>query len=77
MIMYTFFEEKADVLSGKTLVPFNTHAGSRLCGFDKKLTDAISDSNVAVGLTMSGQDAQSKQDKVREDVDEWLDGPGF
>lgn len=46
-------------------------------GFDKKLTDAISDSNVAVGLAISGQDAQSKQDKVREDVDEWLDGPGF
>ena len=41
MIMYTFFEENADALSGKTLVPFSTHEGSGLSGFDKKLSSAI------------------------------------
>ena len=34
MIMYTFFEENAEALSGKTLVPFSTHEGSGLSGFD-------------------------------------------
>ena len=35
MIMYTFFEENADALAGKTLIPFSTHEGSGLAGFDR------------------------------------------
>ena len=41
MIMYTFFEENAEALAGKNLVPFSTHEGSGLSGFDKKLSSAI------------------------------------
>ena len=34
MIMYTFFENNADALAGKTLIPFSTHEGSGLSGFE-------------------------------------------
>ena len=30
MICYTFFENNADALAGKTLIPFSTHEGSGL-----------------------------------------------
>ena len=36
MILYTFFETNGDALAGKTLIPFSTHEGSGLSGFDKK-----------------------------------------
>ena len=52
MIMYTFFEENADALAGKSLVPFSTHEGSGLSGFDKKLSSSIPGSTVLRGLTM-------------------------
>ena len=52
MIMYTFFEENEEALSGKTLVPFSTHEGSGLSGFDKKLSSSIPGSTVLRGLTM-------------------------
>lgn len=72
MIMYTFFEENADALSGKTLVPFSTHEGSGLSGFDKKLSSAIPAGNVLKGLAIRGNDCQNKQDSVRETVNDWL-----
>ena len=37
MIMYTFFENNVEELAGKSLVPFSTHGGAGLSGFDKKL----------------------------------------
>ena len=70
MIMYTFFENED--LKGKTLVPFCTHEGSGLSGFDKKLAAACPDSTVSTGLAIRGQDAQNKQDSVRESVNQWL-----
>ena len=72
MIMYTFFEENAEALSGKTLVPFSTHEGSGLSGFDKKLSSAIPESTVLEGLAIRGNDCQNKQDSVRETVNEWI-----
>ena len=72
MIMYTFFEENAEALSGKTLVPFSTHEGSGLSGFDKKLSSAVSGSTVLQGLAIRGNDCQNKQDSVRETVNEWI-----
>ncbi len=41
MIMYTMFEKND--FSGKTLIPFSTHEGSGLSGFDKKLEGACLD----------------------------------
>ncbi len=77
MIMYTFFEGNRDALSGKTLIPFSTHAGSGLSGFDSKLSGACPDSTVGTGLAISGTDAQNNQDSVRESVNNWLSGLGY
>ncbi len=77
MIMYTFFENNADALAGKTLIPFSTHAGSGLADFDGKLASACPDSTIGEGLAVSGKDAQNDQDGVRSKVNEWLSGSGY
>lgn len=77
MIMYTFFEENADALAGKTLIPFSTHAGSGLSGFDSKLESACPESTVGEGLAIAGKDAQNDQENVRSEVNEWLEGLGY
>ncbi len=75
MICYTYFE--ANDFSGKTLIPFSTHEGSGLSGFDSKLSNAAPGADVKAGLAIRGQDAQNKQSDVRADVKEWLTGLGF
>ena len=70
MIMYTVFENND--FSGKTLIPFSTHEGSGLSGFDKKLQSSCPDAEVVKGLAVRGNDAQNSQDKVRESVSSWL-----
>ncbi len=77
MIMYTFFEQNRDALAGKTLIPFSTHEGSGLSGFDKKLGSAIPGATVGKGLAIRGNDAQNKQDSVRDSVNGWLKDLGF
>ena len=77
MICYTFFEENAAALSGKTLIPFATHAGSGLSGFDKKLAGACPDSTIGTGLAVVGADAQKDRDKVEKSVADWLSGFGY
>ncbi len=77
MIMYTFFEENAAALAGKNLVPFSTHEGSGLSGFDKKLSSAVPGSTVLKGLAVRGNDCQNRQDDVRKSVDGWIDELGL
>ena len=77
MIMYTFFENNAEALAGKSLVPFSTHGGAGLSGFDKKLQSVCKDSQILTGLAISGKDAQNDQDKVRSTVNNWLSDLGF
>jgi len=77
MIMYTFFENNSDALSGKTLIPFSTHEGSGLSGFDKELSSAFSDSEVLEGLAVRGSDCQNKPDDVRARVNEWVSELGY
>ena len=77
MIMYTFFENNSDALSGKTLIPFSTHEGSGLSGFDKKLSSAFPDSKVPEGLAVRGSDCQNKPDDVRTRVNEWVSELGY
>ena len=77
MIMYTFFEQNRDALAGKTLIPFSTHEGSGLSGFDKKLASAIPGATVGKGLAIRGNDAQNDRDSVRNSVNDWLDDLGF
>lgn len=77
MIMYTYFENNKDGLAGKTLIPFSTHEGSGLAGFDSKLAAACPESTVGKGLAVKGTDAQNDQENVKKTVDEWLSGLGF
>ena len=77
MIMYTFFENNADALAGKTLIPFSTHEGSGLSGFDRKLSSACPNSTIGEGLAIRGNDAQNNQDNVRSTVNDWLVGLGY
>ena len=77
MICYTFFENNADALDGKTLIPFSTHGGSGLSGFDKKLSSVCPNSTVGKGLAIAGTDAQNHQDSVRSTVNDWLSGLGY
>ena len=75
MILYTVFD--TNDFSGKTLVPFSTHEGSGLSGFDRKLQKACPDAAVANGLAVRGSDAQNNRDKVTESVESWLTELGF
>ncbi len=75
MILYTVFENND--FSGKKLVPFSTHEGSGLSGFDKKLASACPDAEVLDGLAVRGNDAQNDQDAVRITVHDWLSGLGY
>ena len=75
MILYTFFES-AD-LSGKTLIPFSTHEGSGLSGFDKKLSKACPDSTVLKGLAIRGNDCQNDKAGVESKVQSWLNELGY
>ena len=75
MICYTFFENED--LSGKTLYPFSTHAGSGLSGFDRKLASAVPYAAVGDGLAIAGTDCQSDRNSVRSKVNDWLSELGF
>ena len=75
MILYTVFESTP--LSGKTLIPFSTHAGSGLSGFDRSLAAAYPDCTIAKGLAVAGTDAQNNPDKVQTTVAKWLSELGF
>ncbi|MBQ9468484.1 MAG: flavodoxin, partial [Clostridia bacterium] len=72
MICYTFFES-AD-LSGKKLVPFSTHEGSGLSGFDRKLASAVPGAEVLTGLAIRGADCQNNNTEVKTSVEKWIDG---
>ena len=75
MICYTFFEGVD--LSGKKLVPFSTHEGSGLSGFDKKLASTAPGAEVLTGLAVRGENCQNKQDDVRSSVNDWLAELGY
>ena len=70
MIMYTLFE-KID-LNGKTIVPFSTHGGSGLSGFDSKLKRLYPSATITKGLAITGTDAQKRKDNVKSEVDNWI-----
>ena len=75
MILYTFFET-AD-LSGKNLVPFSTHEGSGLSGFDRKLAAAVPDATVLTGQAFRGNDCQNDKAGVESKVQSWLEDLGY
>ena len=77
MIMYSFFEDHGENLAGKTLIPFSTHEGSGLSGFDRKFATACLGSTVTDGLAVRGYDAQNDREAVRSRVESWVLSLGF
>ena len=75
MILYTVFENND--FSGKKLVPFSTHEGSGLSGFDRKLASSCPDSEILTGQAFRGNDCQNRRDSVKSAVDRWLSGLGY
>ena len=75
MPVYTFLESYD--FSGKTVIPFCTHAGSGLSGTVKTLTAKLSGASVLAGFAIPGATAQNKQSEAKAAVAEWLDGLGL
>lgn len=75
MIMYTFLEYYD--LSGKTIIPFCTHAGSGNAGTFSTIGNLQSGATVSSGFDVLGESAQNDRYGVREDVINWLEGLGY
>ena len=71
MIMYTLLENTD--LSGKTLIPFSTHAGSGLSGTESTIKQLQQNSTFKKGLAVRGSNAQNLQESVRQSVKNWLE----
>ena len=69
MLFYTFFDTYD--LSGKTLVPFNTHAGSRDGGTYAQIAALEPDATVLDGLAVAGEKVGAD---TRDAVSKWLSG---
>lgn len=72
MALYSFFEEYD--FSGKTIVPFNVHNGSRFSNTIATIQDLEPDAEVITdGFTVSERDAA----EAAGDVADWLKGLGY
>ncbi len=72
MPVYTFLESYD--FSGKTVIPFCTHAGSGLSGTEETLKDKLGSATVLDGFSIAGTTAQNNQDNAKTEVLEWLGG---
>ncbi len=70
MIMYSFFEHND--LNGKTLIPFATHEGSGLAGFDLRLKDLFKSAKVLSGLALKGTMVQNDRSFAETEVKNFL-----
>lgn len=69
MVLYSFFDEYD--FSGKTIIPFNVHNGSRFSGTMETIQELEPDAEVSTdGFTVSERDVA----KAAGDVAEWLRG---
>ena len=66
MIMQTFFDSYD--FDGKTIIPFNLHAGSRDGGTYREIQDLEPNARVLDGLAVSGEQAGSAEKSVKD----WL-----
>lgn len=71
MAVYTFLES-CD-FTGKTIIPFCTHAGSGLSGTVGSIQSACSGAVVLDGLAVAGTTAQNDRDAAKRLLDIWLD----
>lgn len=70
MVLETFFDTYD--LSGVTIVPFNTHAGSRDGNTYNMIREREPNANVIDGIAIAGSDAGS--DSAKTQVVEWVNG---
>jgi len=70
MVLETFFDTYD--LSGVTIVPFNTHAGSRDGNTYNMIREREPNANVIDGIAIAGSDAGS--DSAKTDITEWVKG---
>ena len=72
MPLYTFFDEYD--FSGKTIIPFNSHNGSRFSGTIDTIAELEPDAEVIEdGFTINERDVPD----AAEDIASWLDELGF
>ena len=64
-------------LSGRTLIPFNTHEGSGQSGTVAEIAASAPDAKLLEGLAIQGRTAQEDADQTRELLTAWLDGIGL
>lgn len=72
MPVYTFIESYD--FSGKTVIPFCTHAGSGFSGTVQTLRDMLDNSEVLDGFEIAGTTAQNEQDVAKDSVLTWIEG---
>ncbi len=70
MPVYTFLESYD--FSGKTIIPFCTHAGSGLSGTVKSIQTACSGATVCDGFAIAGTTAQNDRESAEKQVSDWL-----
>ena len=73
--IYSFLESYD--LTGKTVIPFNTHEGSGQSGTQQVIANALPGSTVLQGLAVRGKTAQEDPDQTQEQVNKWLEGLGM
>ncbi len=74
MPVYTFLESYD--FSGKTVIPFCTHAGSGLSGTVQTLKNKLTGAAVLDGFAITGTTAQNSQDEAKQSVLDWLEKLG-
>lgn len=75
-VMYSFFDEYD--FSGKTIIPFDVHRGSRLSGTPDTIQELEPNATViSDGFTVSHETAAESVSDVAADVGEWLHRLGY
>ena len=71
-VMYSFFDEYD--FSGKTIIPFNSHNGSRFSGTIETIAELEPEAEViTAGFTVNERDVAD----AGADIADWLRGLGF
>lgn len=70
--IHTFIESHD--LTGKTVIPFNTHEGSGQSGTQQVIEAALPGSTVLQGLAIQGKVAQEDPERTRALIEPWLEG---
>lgn len=70
------FLERYD-LTGKRLIPFNTHEGSGQSGTVSEIAASAPNAEILEGIAIQGKTAQEDADLTRELLTDWLHGAGL